>query len=157
MIVMGIDPGLTGGLAVINTQGVWMEPMPRTEDGGLDLAELSRLLHDWSGENVTVYLEEVFAPPHLGAHSMLQFGKSWGVVRGMLHIYGFPTILVTAQKWQKVIYAGAPGTLIKKQRSEWAAEKLFPSTNFVMLGHRKPHLGMIEAALIAEYGRRENA
>lgn len=60
MATLGIDPGLTGGLAVIGDDGLWLEPMP-TNASGVDALELARLIGDWRSEVSAAYLEKVFA------------------------------------------------------------------------------------------------
>lgn len=152
MSVMGIDSGKTGGLAVIGDDGVWIEPMPCNESG-LDTKELGRLLHAWEGDVRAVYIESIFAIPKSGAHSMMVFGRNYGIVIGMLSLLGFRIIEVRPQEWQREMYKGCPPALQKKDRSVWAADQSYPIDNFKMVGCRKPHMGMVEAFLIAKYGR----
>lgn len=153
-MIVSIDPGLTGGIANLSEEdGLWLEPMPRNESG-IDAQELYRLVKEMKGAKAA-YVESIYAVPSSGAHSMMVFGKTYGVVIGILTAVGIPIIEVRSQQWMKEIYKGCPENLVKKERSVWAFNKLFPGINANEPGKKRVHMGMLEAALIAEYGRRQ--
>lgn len=155
-MIIGVDPGITGGIASLSRDdGLWIEPMPRTEKG-IDAKELLRLVHELRGARVA-YIEKIFAMQKSGAHSMMKFGMYYGMVIGIITAVGIPIIEVTPQQWQKVVYSGVPESEEKKKRSAWAFKRMFPGVDATLSGSRQPHMGMVEAALIAEYGRRQHA
>lgn len=157
MNILGIDPGITGGLALISPEdGVWVEPMPRAGED-IDAKELHRLIRDCMPIH-TCYLESIFALPKSGAHSMMRFGRYYGIVLGILAALEIRTIEVRSQEWMKDIYKGVvPPTIknVKKNRSIYAFYELFPKIDAKTPGRNTLHLGMAEALLIAEFGRRK--
>lgn len=162
-MILGIDPGITGGVAVLYDKSdnfvlepdgmieTW--PMP-CDDDGVDAKRLLNLLHPLRHSKMAM-IERAQAMPKQGVVSMFNYGKSFGIVLGVLHSIGFDVIQATPQKWQKVIYDGCPGDLDGKDRSAWAFTALFPEAELPGANKsrvRKPHMGMVEAALIAKYG-----
>ena len=89
-------------------------------------------------------IERVGAMPGQGATSMFSFGKSAGIVEGVLAAYEIPTHFATPQAWQKMF-----GVRAGKDGSRECAMRLFPkaSDNF----QRKKDDGRSDAALIALY------
>jgi crossover junction endodeoxyribonuclease RuvC len=154
---MGIDPGLKGGIAVLSPDGVIIEPMPTIEDTILNLPELARILRDWAPEIRMCVLEKVGAMPKQGVSSMFKFGRVYGNVEAMLIAFGIPTMLVRPQEWQKEIHRGADGNLDSKAKSYVIFSRLFPGVNALRTKRStKPHEGMVEALLMAEFARRRN-
>lgn len=153
-MIIGVDIGKTGGIANLDSEnGLWTEPMP-VNDCGVDAEELFRLMNEMRNAKAA-YVERPFAMPKSGAHSMLMFGKSYGIVIGVLTAVGIPIIEVYPQQWMKEIYDKCPKKLEKKDRSIWAFSRIFPGINVNAPGKNSIHMGMLEAALIAEYGRRQ--
>lgn len=154
MVVLGIDPGLTGGLAIRAKDALLYEPMP-VAGGEIDLAGLTRWLKAHRESIAIAYIEKVAAMPKQGVASTFKFGDGFGSVKGVLTALGIPYELVTPQRWMKVMHAGVKPDLTAKQRSQLAASRVFPTANFLATEKsKKPHEGMVDAALIAEYGRR---
>ena len=130
MRVLGIDPGLSGGLAVLDEErGVPsladLVDMPTTVYGkgrGIDGRELSGLLREWSPDMAVI--ESVHAMPKQGVSSTFAFGRGVGIVVGCLLFAGIPFVEVTPQVWQKAILAGVPGD--GKTRAFTWAWSMFP-------------------------------
>lgn len=152
---LGVDPGLDGGLALVSQRdGVLLEVMP-TIGSELDFHLLAKILKDWAPDIRKAYLEHVHAMPKQGVASMFKFGKVFGGVQGVLATLGIPFELVRPQAWQKVMHQGTPASANTKDRSRLAFARLFPGVNALASDRsRVPHDGMVEAALMAEYGRR---
>lgn len=148
MSVCGVDPGKTGGMVLLRDDGAILTSLP------LDLLELRTIaehLRDWAPTHT--FVEQVSAMPGQGVVSTFTFGRVFGEVLGMLAALDLPHTLVRPATWQKVAYAGVSGD--GKERSRVAAARLFPKENFHATPRsRTPHGGMVDAALIAEYGRR---
>jgi crossover junction endodeoxyribonuclease RuvC len=149
--ILGIDPGFTGGLAMLGDNELMTIVMPvvdRAQGGSeLDLPELVRRIKFFKHilKGGVCYLEQVNAMPGQGVTSMFRFGCGWGCIRGVLAAVEVPTILVRPQKWQKVV-----------GRDAVAATARFPGHDFKASDRcRNPHSGMVDAALIAAYGRIE--
>lgn len=152
-MILGIDPGVTGGLAVISGRDIWLEPMPRTEEGGLDVRELARLVGDFAKDLNRAYVEQIFAMQKASAHSMMVLGQTRGAVLGVLAAYRIPVVEVRAQEWMKAMHKGCPSNLKTKERSEWVFRNRYAHLCANEPGSKRLHMGMVEAALIAEYGR----
>jgi len=148
MKVLGIDPGKTGGLALADGgKMVKMEVMPE------DSFFLINLLVDWSPD--IVYLEKAQAMPGNGGVSMFTYAQGYGEIIGILKSLKIPYVLVRPTAWTKILHKGQSGK-DAKVKSRSAALSLFPYMNFLATARsRKPHEGLVDAALIAEYGSRE--
>lgn len=153
MIFAGIDPGVTGALVLLTeTSGVlYAEPLPvlpyRNTRRQVNCRELhSRLsaLREPGIESI-VTIEDVHAFPKQGVSSTFSFGMSFGQSLGVIESLGLRHQLVTPQRWQKLLFAGMKGE--PKQLAQLAAHRLWPGNTF-------KHGGILDALLIAEYGRR---
>ena len=142
MRIVGIDPGLSGGIAIIEKGAVELHPMP-IAGKDLHLAHLCVLLH---GCDIAV-VERVSAMPKQGVVSMFNFGKSFGGVLGVLAAMGIQTELVSPQSWRKAIGVQSG----KGPVADWAARR-YPNARIILPGCRKPHEGMVDALAIAHYG-----
>ncbi len=88
------------------------------------------------------------------AHSMLVFGKSYGIVVGILAALQIKTVEVRSQVWMKAIHGGHHGETTK-DRSKAAFAAIFEGVDARRSARAKKNdLGLMEAALIAEFGRR---
>lgn len=148
MLIAGIDPGRHGGLAFIGPEG--LETFPLGELWELvNLLQMKRPTH--------VFVEAVHAMPGNGVTSMFSFGRAYGEILGVLTTLGLPTSLLPPQVWTKSMHQNAHGDK-PKARSLWAAQVLWPAHSWLATARsRVPHDGMVDAALIAEYGRRQLA
>lgn len=152
MIILGIDPGLSGALALYDTseQTVEVFDMPV-----LDLVRNGKKKREVSAQALAnllaattikaAFVERVNAMPGQGVTSVFSFGRSTGIVEGILAAYDIPTTLVTPQAWQKAV-----GQRAGKDGSRERAMQLFPAQ--VGLFQRKKDDGRSDAALIAYYG-----
>jgi crossover junction endodeoxyribonuclease RuvC len=89
--------------------------------------------------------------PGQGVTSMFSFGKSAGFIEGVLTALAIPYQLVPPQTWKKVFSLNA-----SKLNSIEVCQKLFPDVDLMRTERcKKPHDGMAEALLMAEYARRK--
>ncbi len=151
--IIGIDPGLDGALVAITEQGLEFQIMPVVAVGSrrqLDEEVLASWLRRQAIRQAHVIIEAVHAMPAQGVVSMFTFGTCWGLVRGICTGLGLSYELVRPQEWQKAMLAGQP------EGAEYlVASRLWPHLEWRSSERsRKPHGGLVDAALIAEYGRR---
>jgi crossover junction endodeoxyribonuclease RuvC len=158
MRVLGIDPGLTGAIALLDlsvSRGeitLRIEDMPILKTGSRGRSRnqvveqgLANLVRDMKPEQA--FLEQVHSMPRQGVASTFTFGLSYGIVRGVLAGLNIPITLLTPQKW---------GALVQLPRGDDAsrvrASQLFPAEagRFVA----KSAHGRSDAALIALAGVR---
>jgi crossover junction endodeoxyribonuclease RuvC len=137
MIIVGIDPGWSGGVAMV---GEKIEAR-----GFTDLTEhdIWRAITDFCIGADVCYMEKVHSMPAQGVASSFKFGHNYGFVRACVMASRTPIIDVSPMKWQ-----GALGCLTKgdKNVTKARAQQWFPG---IKITH-----ATADALLIAEYGRR---
>ncbi len=109
MKIIGIDPGLSGAIAVLKDNKVLsINDMPVMAEGKknkrqLNSAQLVALLKGKtsSDEEVAVVVEQVNAMPGQGVTSMFNFGQTFGAIKGICAALGFPIFFVRPSKWKK--------------------------------------------------------
>lgn len=137
-MIIGIDPGSSGGVAFIFENGeVEAFKMPDTERDILDL------LSSTGDEKPVVFLEKVHTMKGQGIASSGKFMQGYGLLRGIVTALKYPLYDVTPQKWQKSLSCLSGGN---KNVTKQAAQQLFPQLKIT--------LATADALLIAEYGRR---
>lgn len=109
-MIIGIDPGCSGAIAVISEAGEYIShqimPVMKVGKGnrvnGAALAAFLReQLCQHSVDGCHAYLERVGAMPGQGVTSMFTFGHAAGVAEGVLQGLGIPYTLITPQSWKK--------------------------------------------------------
>jgi hypothetical protein len=104
MIILAIDPGASGGLALLTPDGVTTHPMPDTPMDCCQIIQTAKALSDMHGQAIHCYLEQVGGfvqgNPAPGS-AMFNFGRNFGQIEGFLYALEIPFDLVTPQKWQK--------------------------------------------------------
>jgi len=109
MKIIGIDPGLSGGIAVMeNNKVLNIFDMPVMPEGKknkrqLNSAQLSILIKEniKSNENVAIVVEQVNAMPGQGVTSMFNFGQTFGAIKGICAALELPIFFVRPSKWKK--------------------------------------------------------
>ena len=145
-VFIGIDPGKKGGIAYIDTQDNVSVTVPYSDTMLIDLCR-----HFSGVEGVVCCLEKVSARPGQGVVSMFSFGHSVGYIKGVLEARHIPYQEITPQKWK-----GEFGLNSEKAASAEVCRKLFPDISLLATPKcKKPHDGMAEALLMAEYARRK--
>ncbi len=158
-IYIGIDPGLSGGIAALRADGsiIWVRPAPtcasaKGEEMDLSLMRFMLTFNDAPASPSRTVIEKVSAMPKQGVSSTFKFGRGYGSWIGMLAGLQMPFEYATPQAWQKVMLAGLPRG---KEASVQRAQELFPGVSLLPTERsRKPSDGMAEALLIAEFNRR---
>lgn len=149
MIIIGIDPGAkTGGICSLSDLGIVLslDIMPPLQElvCFIDYVETPR----------HCFIEKAQSFPKQGIASAFNYGDHFGQLQGILIALRIPYTLVAPGTWSKVMLSGTKEKDKPKDRNITAAQRLFPGVNLVADGCRKPHTGMVDALLIAEYGRR---
>jgi len=159
-IIIGIDNGLTGGLVAISDMGAiierWVMPIQGKAKGNEVAADsVLMFLDKWNRSDITALLE-VPGKHSPGVHALCSMWDSFGAIRATLETRGIRHHRVPPQTWQKFIL----GNVEKGQTKPAALSKcrqLWPDESFLAtVRSSRPHEGLIDAALIAEYGRLKN-
>tara|TARA_Y100000996_G_scaffold415178_1_gene408571 strand:- start:2778 stop:3269 length:492 start_codon:yes stop_codon:yes gene_type:complete len=109
MKIIGIDPGLSGAIAILENKRVLdVFEMPVMAEGKknkrqLNSAQLVKLLKNniSKNEDVSVVVEQVNAMPGQGVTSMFNFGQTFGAIKGVCAALELPIFFVRPSKWKK--------------------------------------------------------
>jgi crossover junction endodeoxyribonuclease RuvC len=148
-MILGIDPGASGALAffdILNGSLTLVDmPTVEIERSGKTKREISAAMLAGviraHGVQAGV-VEKVGAMPGQGVSSMFQFGRSVGMVEGVLAGLSIKTHYLTPQTWQKAV-----GLRGGKDGARSRAAELFPA--YAPSFSRKKDNGRADAALIA--------
>ncbi len=109
MRVIGIDPGLSGAIAVLKDKKIQeifdvpVMPEGKKNKRQLNSAQLVKLIKDIISDNeeTVVVVEHVTAMPGQGVTSMFNFGQTFGAIKGICAALGLPIFFVRPAKWKK--------------------------------------------------------
>lgn len=152
--IVGVDPGKAGGIVTIAAatgELVDARVMPATV---LEVVDLLKGVLTWC-DGLHVWLEAAQSMPKQGIASAFNYGTHYGELRGVLAALKLRHTLVRPVTWAKVLHAGTKAST-PKARSLEAAQRLQPGERWLATARSsKPHEGLVDAYLIAEYGRRQ--
>lgn len=141
---LGIDPGKTGGIALVREDlqeaHAWRYPE--------DVQNAMELLTEIANYDCVISLvaiEKVSAMPKQGVSSTFKFGLNYGAWLGGIAALHLPHIMVTPRQWQKKMLDAGTGET--KERSLNMARRLFPSVD---LRYKKDD-GKADALHLARY------
>ena len=153
MKIIGIDPGLSGGIAVLKNNSIKkLYDMPVMPEGKknkrqLNSAQLAKLIKDNidKNEEVVIVVEQVNAMPGQGVTSMFNFGQTFGAIKGISAALELPIFFVRPAKWKKHF------ELINssKDASRTKAIEMYPSVSDEL--SKKKDVNKSDAILIARY------
>jgi crossover junction endodeoxyribonuclease RuvC len=149
--VLGIDPGITGALAVVDEEQVlFVDDLPlhhlkhgKAVKAELDLGGLRELLTGYDYD--TVFIEQVAARPGQGVTSMFRFGLVTGQIIGLVAGLAESYSLILPRRWQTLVGCGPAPDEARRR-----AGQLYP--NAVPHLTRKRDAGRADAILIARSG-----
>ena len=155
MLIIGIDPGISGSICFFK-DGVIKDvvEMPtmiegkknkKQVNGSQIFNEISEKIKNMDKKNIKVVIEHVTAMPGQGVTSMFNFGQSFGILKGICSAMQLSVYFVRPAKWKKYF------NLInsEKDASRTRAIEIFPyySSNL----SRKKDSNKADAILIASY------
>lgn len=155
MRILGIDPGLTGGVALLRSvvdadmlAVTWPTPVIKIDKKNkLNVPAMVTIIMDAKPDHC--FIEQVTAMPKQGVSSTFAFGMGYGIWLGILGTLQIPYTMVHSSRWKPAMgLRGQP-----KSASLLMVSQLFPSVSLP----RAKDEGQAEALLIAEYGRRSMA
>ena len=153
MKIFGIDPGLSGAIAILeNKKVISLFDMPVMAEGKknkkqLNSAQLVNIIKDNTVEKdeVAVVVEQVNAMPGQGVTSMFNFGQTFGAIKGVCAALKLPIFFVRPSKWKKYF------ELINssKDSSRTKAIEMYPSLSSQLA--KKKDVNKSDAILIARF------
>ena len=155
MLIIGIDPGISGAICFFeNGQVKEIINMPVMADGKKNKRQINgpqtyneilKRINNYPKKDIIVVIEQVSAMPGQGVTSMFNFGQSFGVIKGICSAMQLSTYFIRPVKWKK--YFG----LIKSEKdaSRTKAIEIFPyiSPNL----SKKKDANKADAILIASF------
>lgn len=150
MLVIGVDPGASGGIAVVDSYSgsiaVSCWKIDKSESVTASVFKSIKMGRRM-GESIVAYVEKVHSFSGQGVKSCFSFGQSYGMLRGMLAAFAIDIVDVTPQKWQKSLGCrsgkGFTKTEHKRNLKEMAKE---------MCPYIRVTNATADAILIARYG-----
>ena len=155
MLIIGIDPGISGSICFFQ-DGVIKEvvEMPIMIDGKKNkkqvngsqiFNEISEKIKNIDKKKIKVVIEHVTAMPGQGVTSMFNFGQSFGILKGICSAMQLSVYFVRPTKWKKYF------NLInsEKDASRTRAIEIFPYYSSHL--SRKKDSNKADAILIASY------
>jgi len=153
MIIIGIDPGISGAISIIENKKILeVYDTPTMIDGKknkrqINSAQVTNIIKERlnADKEVVVVVEHVNAMPGQGVTSMFNFGQSFGVIKGICAALNLPIYFVRPTKWKKYF------NLIKtnKDASRTKVIEVYPEISNKL--QRKKDSNRADAILIALY------
>ena len=155
MLIIGIDPGISGSICFFNNGKILdVIEMPTMTDGKKNKRqvngsqiynEILKRVNDPAKQDVKVVIEQVSAMPGQGVTSMFNFGQSFGILKGICSAMQLPMYFVRPAKWKKYF------NLIKSEKdaSRTRAIEIFPYFSSHL--SKKKDSNKADAILIASF------
>ena len=155
MLVIGIDPGISGSICFFQDGKINdVVEMPTMTEGKKNKKQVngSQIFNEISNrtkkidrEDIRVVIEQVSAMPGQGVTSMFNFGQSFGILKGICSAMQLPMYFVRPAKWKKYF------NLInsEKDASRTRAIEVFPYFSSQL--SRKKDSNKADAILLASF------
>ena len=155
MLVIGIDPGISGSICFFeNGKILEVLEMPtmtegkknkRQVNGSQIYNEILKKIKNKDKQTIRVVIEQVSAMPGQGVTSMFNFGQSFGILKGICSAMQLPMHFVRPAKWKK--YFGLINS--EKDASRTRVIEMFPYFSSHL--SKKKDSNKAEAILIAYF------
>ena len=155
MLIIGIDPGISGSICFFEDGRILdVVEMPTMTEGKKNKKqvngsqiynEISNRIKQRDKKEIKVVIEQVSAMPGQGVTSMFNFGQSYGILKGICSAMRLPMYFVRPVKWKKYF------NLInsEKDASRTRAIEIFPYFSSQL--SRKKDSNKADAILIASF------
>ena len=154
MLIIGIDPGISGSICFFE-DGKILEviEMPVMTEGKKNKKQVNgaQIYNEFlkrinnKSDQIRVVIEQVSAMPGQGVTSMFNFGQSYGILKGICSAMQLPMFFVRPAKWKKYF------NLINSQKdaSRTRAIEIFPYFSTQL--SKKKDSNKADAILIASF------
>jgi crossover junction endodeoxyribonuclease RuvC len=155
MLVIGIDPGISGSICFFQDGKIIdVVEMPtmiegkknkKQVNGSQIFNEISYRIKKIDKKDIKVVIEQVSAMPGQGVTSMFNFGQSFGILKGICSAMQLPMYFIRPAKWKKYF------NLInsEKDASRTRAIEVFPYFSSQL--SRKKDSNKADAILLASF------
>ena len=155
MLIIGIDPGISGSICFFEDGKILdVIDMPtmtegkknkRQVNGAQIYNEILKKINKTERQYIRVIIEQVSAMPGQGVTSMFNFGQSFGILKGICSAMQLPMYFVRPAKWKK--YFGLINS--QKDASRTKAIEMFPYFSSQL--SKKKDSNKADAILIASF------
>ena len=155
MLIIGIDPGISGAICFFEDgQVTEIIDMPVMADGKKNKRQINgpqvyneilKRINKFQKKDIIVVIEQVSAMPGQGVTSMFNFGQSFGVLKGICSAMQLSMFFIRPAKWKK--YFGLIKT--EKDASRTKVIEIFPYKSSEL--SRKKDSNKADAVLIASF------
>ena len=155
MLIIGIDPGISGSICFFEDGKIIdvIEMPTMTEgkknkkqvNGSQIFNEISERVKKFQNKSIRVVVEQVSAMPGQGVTSMFNFGQSFGILKGICSAMQLPIFFVRPAKWKK--YFNLLNS--EKDASRTRAIEIFPYFSSQL--SKKKDSNKADAILIASF------
>ena len=155
MLIIGIDPGISGSICFFQDGKIIdVVEMPTMTEGKKNKKqvngsqiynEILKRVNKLETNDIRVIVEQVSAMPGQGVTSMFNFGQSFGILKGICSAMQLPMFFVRPAKWKKYF------SLInsEKDASRTRAIEMFPYFSSYL--SKKKDSNKADAILIASF------
>ena len=155
MLIIGIDPGISGSICFFQDGKIIdVVEMPTMTEGKKNkkqvngsqiFNEISARIKKLDNKDIKVVVEQVSAMPGQGVTSMFNFGQSFGILKGICSAMQLPMYFIRPVKWKKYF------NLInsEKDASRTRAIEIFPYFSSQL--SRKKDSNKADAILISSF------
>ena len=155
MLIIGIDPGISGAICFFEDGQVKeIIDMPVMADGKKNKRQINgpqvyneilKRINKFQKKDIIVVIEQVSAMPGQGVTSMFNFGQSFGVLKGICSAMQLSMFFIRPAKWKK--YFGLIKT--EKDASRTKVIEIFPYFSSQL--SRKKDSNKADSVLIASF------
>lgn len=154
--IIGVDSGISGAICLLSPHSKiidWTDmPIQKTRKGNeINVISVREFLRNMTPESSVFVIEEPGGSK--SAKAAASMAASFGSLRALASIMGYRIVRVTPQQWQKAMLGTTKGD--SKKVALTLARQLWPEEKWLATERcTTPHDGGVDAALIAEYARR---
>lgn len=153
---MGIDPGKTGAVVMINESEEIIHRLSfdcdESIEGNADKVEAAAcIVNDAFDNSIYTCLEKVHSMPKQGVCAVWTFAENFSMWKTLLIVNRIPFELVTPQRWMKGLIVKSDHAK-KKKRGLTVCRRKWPGDAFFKL---EKHDGRADAALMAVHIKRK--
>ena len=146
-MIIGIDPGKSGGIVIISTSKTSMHKCPSEPTGMASIISSASNSAYIEGEKIKAVIEKVWAFPTDTRSSSFKFGTNYGMWIGILASHNISYTEVPPQTWMKEYQPLPKIKTERKKMLKLIAQEKYPDN--------KVTLHTSDAALIALWGNNE--
>lgn len=170
---IGIDPGKSGAMvSILPDRTISTQTFPFIGDE-YDISTMNEMFKEFKEKNAHIGIEDVKALQKPLDRGNWSLSACKHILITLCHVHQIPYTLLYSKTWQKEMFQGIPvhrkpskpdkngkmkeGAVETKVMAHLAAVKLFPGVKLTAptsIRATKPHDGICDALLMAEYCRR---